>query len=115
MAELLEPTARRRQELSRRDSRNRMRALAGVPRPERRIYEVPTRSAGIDELRFLRYNPATVHGAPLAGLCVAKAAPDSTDGRSLEALASRISTLSAPHLARRSRGACCRDCRRRGA
>jgi len=72
MAELLEPTTRRRQDVSRRDSRNRMRALTGVPRPQRRINEAPTRSAG-------------------------------------------ISALSAPHLARRKRGACCRDCRRRGA
>jgi hypothetical protein len=105
MAELLEPTARRRREPSRRDSRNRTRASAGGPRPERRICEAPIRSAGIDELRFIPDDPATVDGAPLAGRSVAEAAPDSTVRRSLEALASQITALPAPPLARRRRGA----------
>src|SRR5665811_1071077 len=42
---------------------NRVRASAVGPRPERRILEVLTRFAGIDEPRFIPDDPATLDDA----------------------------------------------------
>ena len=80
---------------------NRVRASAVGPRPERRISEALARFAGIDELRFIPHDPATLDGALLAGESLAEAAPDSEVRRSLSALAYEVSGVPAPHLRRR--------------
>ena len=84
---------------------NRVRASAVGSRPERRIREALTRFAGIDELRFIPDDPATMDRALLAGQSLAEAAPDSEVRRSLLALASELSGVPVPHLGRRRRGA----------
>jgi MinD-like ATPase involved in chromosome partitioning or flagellar assembly len=83
---------------------NRVRASAVGSRPERRIHEALTRFAGIDELRFIPDDPATLDGALLAGQSLAEAAPDSEVRRSLLALASELSGVPAPYLGRRRNG-----------
>jgi Flp pilus assembly CpaE family ATPase len=83
---------------------NRVRASAVGPRPERRILEALTRFAGVDELRFIPDEPATMDGALLTGRLLAEAAPDSPVRLSLRALASEVSGVTAPHGARRHRG-----------
>lgn len=80
---------------------NRVRASAVGPRPERRIREALTRFAGIDELRFVPDDPATLDGALLTGRSLAEAAPDSQVRQSLLALASEVSGVPLPRLGRR--------------
>jgi Flp pilus assembly CpaE family ATPase len=83
---------------------NRVRASAVGPRPERRIREALTRFAGIDELRFIPDDPATLDDALLTGRSLAEAAPDSQVRQSLLALASEVSGVAAPHIGRRHIG-----------
>ncbi|HEX7538297.1 MAG TPA: hypothetical protein VF391_15000 [Dermatophilaceae bacterium] len=83
---------------------NRVRASAVGPGPERRIREALTRFAGIDDLRFIPDDPATLDGALLAGRSLAEAAPESPVRQSLLALASEVSGVAAPHLGRRRNG-----------
>jgi Flp pilus assembly CpaE family ATPase len=84
---------------------NRVRASAVGSRPERRIREALTRFAGIDELRFIPDDPATMDSALLAGRSLAESAPESPVRQSLRALASEVSGVSAPHTGRRRRSA----------
>jgi Flp pilus assembly CpaE family ATPase len=83
---------------------NRVRASAVGPRPERRIREALTRFAGIDELRFIPDDPATLDGALLTGRSLAEVAPDSEVRQSLLSLASEVSGVPAPPLGRRRHG-----------
>jgi Flp pilus assembly CpaE family ATPase len=82
---------------------NRVRASAVGPRPERRILEVLTRFAGIDEPRFIPDDPATLDDALLTGRLLAESAPDSGVRQSLVALASEICGVAVP-VGRRNRG-----------
>lgn len=84
---------------------NRVRASAVGPRPERRIREALARFAGIDELRFIPDDPASLDGALLAGQSLAEAAPDSTVRKSLSALATEVSGVLASPVGRRRTGA----------
>ena len=83
---------------------NRVRASAVGSRPERRIREALSRFAGVDELRFIPDDPATLDGALLAGRSLAEAAPDSLVRQSLLALASEVSGVPAPPIGRRRDG-----------
>jgi MinD-like ATPase involved in chromosome partitioning or flagellar assembly len=83
---------------------NRVRASAVGPRPERRIREALTRFAGIDDLRFIPDDPASLDGALLTGRSLAEAAPDSQVRQSILALASELSGASAPRGGRRRSG-----------
>jgi Flp pilus assembly CpaE family ATPase len=83
---------------------NRVRASAVGPRPERRIREALNRFAGIDELRFIPDDPATMDGALLTGRSLAEAAPDSPVRQSLLALAREVSGVPAPHVGLRRNG-----------
>ena len=83
---------------------NRVRASAVGSRPERRIREALSRFAGVDELRFIPDDPATLDGALLAGRSLAEAAPDSLVRQSLLALASEVSGVPAPRIGRRHNG-----------
>ena len=83
---------------------NRVRASAVGSRPERRIREALTRFAGVDELRFIPDDPATLDGALLTGRSLAEAAPDSPVRQSLLALASEVSGVPVPRISRRYNG-----------
>jgi Flp pilus assembly CpaE family ATPase len=83
---------------------NKVRASAVGPRPERRIREALTRFAGIDDLRFIPDEPATLDDALLTGRLLAESAPDSAVRRSLLALASEICGVPTPHSGRRRSG-----------
>ena len=83
---------------------NRVRASAVGSRPERRIREALTRFAGVDELRFIPDDPATLDGALLTGRSLAEAAPDSPVRQSLLALASEVSGVPVPRIGRRYNG-----------
>jgi Flp pilus assembly CpaE family ATPase len=80
---------------------NRVRASAVGPRPEQRIREALARFAGVDELRFIPDDPATLDAALLAGRSLAEAAPDSPVRQCLLELASEVSGVAAPHTGRR--------------
>jgi Flp pilus assembly CpaE family ATPase len=82
-----------------------VRSSAVGPRPESRIRDALTRFAGIDDLRFIPDDPASLDGAILAGQSLAEAAPDSDVRKTLVALASEICGVSAPHTGRRRKGA----------
>ena len=84
---------------------NRVRSSAVGPRPESRIRDALTRFAGIDDLRFIPDDPASLDGAILAGQSLAEAAPDSDVRKTLVALASEICGVPAPHTGRRRKGA----------
>jgi len=84
---------------------NRVRASAVGPRPERRIREALTRFAGIEELRFIPDDPATLDSALLTGRSLAEVAPDSPVRRSLQTLASELCAVPAPPVGRRRKGA----------
>ena len=84
---------------------NRVRSSAVGPRPESRIRDALTRFAGIDDLRFIPDDPASLDGAILAGQSLAEAAPDSDVRKTLIALASEICGVPAPHTGRRRKGA----------
>jgi Flp pilus assembly CpaE family ATPase len=84
---------------------NRVRSSAVGPRPESRIRDALTRFAGIDDLRFIPDDPASLDGALLAGQSLAEAAPDSDVRKTLVALASEICGVPAPHTGRRRKGA----------
>ncbi len=91
---------------------NRLRASAVGAGPERRIREALSRFAGIDELRFIPDDPATLDGALLTGRSLAEAAPDSSVRLSLLALASEVSGVPVAPVGRRrlgSRGNSARD------
>ncbi|HEY5247607.1 MAG TPA: hypothetical protein VIJ15_04025, partial [Dermatophilaceae bacterium] len=83
---------------------NRVRASAVGPRPERRIREVLTRFAGIDDLRFIPDDPATLDDALLTGQLLAESAPGSAVRQSLLALASEICGVPGPQVGRRRGG-----------
>jgi hypothetical protein len=104
MAELPKPTATRREEPSRGDSRLGVRASAGGPRPERRVCEAPTGSAENDELPLIPDDRGAVDDALPARGSVAEAAPDRAARQFVLALVSQVSALPAPHLAGRTRG-----------
>ena len=80
---------------------NRVRASAVGPRPEQRIREALARFAGVDELRFLPDDPATLDAALLTGRSLAEAAPDSPVRQCLLELASEVSGVAAPQTGRR--------------
>jgi Flp pilus assembly CpaE family ATPase len=84
---------------------NRVRASAVGPRPERRIRDALTRFAGIDELRFIPDDPASLDGALLVGQSLAEAAPVSEVRKSLMALANEVSGLTASPDCRSRKGA----------
>ena len=84
---------------------NKVRSSAVGPRPESRIRDALTRFAGIDDLRFIPDDPASLDGALLAGQSLAEAAPDSDVRKTLVALASEICGVPAPHPGRRPMGA----------
>jgi Flp pilus assembly CpaE family ATPase len=84
---------------------NRVRSSAVGPRPESRIRDALTRFAGIDDLRFIPDDPASLDGALLAGQSLAEAAPDSDVRKTLVALAIAICGVPAAHPGRRPRGA----------
>jgi len=83
---------------------NRVRASAVGPRPERRIRDALSRFAGVDDLRFIPDDPATLDGALLTGESLAEAAPDSQVRQSLLALASEFCGVPAPPIGRRQTG-----------
>ena len=83
---------------------NRVRASAVGPRPERRIRDALSRFAGIDDLRFIPDDPATLDRALLAGQSLAEAAPDSQVRQSLQALASEVCGVAVPSFGRRHGG-----------
>jgi len=74
-------------------------------RPQQRIRDALRRFAGIDDLRFLADDPASLDVALLRGQSLAEAAPDSEVRRGLLALASEVSGVPAPQTSRRRRGA----------
>jgi MinD-like ATPase involved in chromosome partitioning or flagellar assembly len=83
---------------------NRVRASAVGPRPERSIREVLGRFAGVDDVRFIPDDPATLDGALLTGRSLAEAAPDSRVRQSVLALASEVSGVPAQPVGRRRHG-----------
>ena len=83
---------------------NRVRASAVGPRPERSIREALNRFAGIDELRFIPDDPATLDDALLTGRMLAESAPESAVHQSLVGLASEICGVPAPPVGQRRRG-----------
>lgn len=83
---------------------NRVRASAVGSHPQRRIHEALSRFAGIDALRFIPDDPATLDAALLVGQSLAEVAPDTEVRRSLVALASELSGVPAPHVGRRRHG-----------
>jgi MinD-like ATPase involved in chromosome partitioning or flagellar assembly len=83
---------------------NRVRASAVGPRPERRIRDALTRFAGVDELRFIPDDPATLDGALLTGRSLAEAAPESPVRQCLMELASEVSGVAVPSIGRRRSG-----------
>jgi MinD-like ATPase involved in chromosome partitioning or flagellar assembly len=83
---------------------NRVRASAVGSRPEQRIREALTRFAGVDELRFIPDDPATLDGALLTGRSLAEAAPESLVRQCLLELASEVSGAAVPHIGRRRNG-----------
>lgn len=80
---------------------NRVRASAVGPHPQQRIHDALARFAGIEELRFIPDDPATLDAALLAGQLLAEAAPETEVRRSLVALASELSGVPAPQVGRR--------------
>jgi len=84
---------------------NRVRATAVGSRPERRIREALARFAGIEELRFIPEERATVDTALLAGRSLAEAAPDSEVRKALLALAREVGGIPEQDLGRGRRGA----------
>jgi Flp pilus assembly CpaE family ATPase len=83
---------------------NRVRASAVGPRPERRIREALTRFAGVDDVRFVPDDPATLDDALLTGRLLAESAPDSAVRLSLLGIASEICGVPTEHLGRRPQG-----------
>ena len=83
---------------------NKVRASAVGPRPERRIREALSRFAGIDDLRFIPDDPATLDDALLTGRLLAESATDSAVRRSLLALASLVCGVPEPSIGRRRDG-----------
>lgn len=83
---------------------NKVRAAAVGPRPERRIREALSRFAGIDDLRFIPDDPATLDDALLTGRLLAESAPDSAVRLSLLALASQVCGVPEPSIGRRHGG-----------
>jgi len=83
---------------------NRVRASAVGPRPEQRIRDALNRFAGVDDLRFIPDDPATLDGALLAGESLAEAAPDSRVRQAVLALASELSGVPGPPTGRRQSG-----------
>ena len=79
---------------------NRVRAASVGPRPEQRITEALSRFAGLDDLVFLPFDPATLDGAVFAGTTVAEFAPQSELRR---AIASLADAYAAPVPGRRRR------------
>jgi len=84
---------------------NKLRASAVGLRPQQRIRDALRRFAGIDDLRFLADDPASLDAALLTGRSLAEAAPDSEVRRGLLALAREVSGVPAPQTSRRRRGA----------
>jgi len=93
---------------------NRVRASAVGSHPERRIGEALTRFAGIDDLRFVPDDPATLDDALLTGRLLAESAPDSGVRQSILALAREVCGEAVPGIAGR-RGGGRRSVLRRGA
>jgi Flp pilus assembly CpaE family ATPase len=83
---------------------NRVRASAVGPRPERSIREALTRFAGIDSLRFIPDDPATLDDALLTGRLLAESAPESAVRQSIMGLASEICGVPAPQAGQRRSG-----------
>ncbi|MEP7191597.1 MAG: hypothetical protein ABI903_01890 [Actinomycetota bacterium] len=83
---------------------NRVRASAVGPRPERSIRDALTRFAGIDDLRFIPDDPATLDDALLTGRLLAESAPESVLRQSMVGLASEICGVPAPPAGHRRRG-----------
>ncbi len=83
---------------------NRVRASAVGPRPERRIRDALSRFAGIDDLRFIPDDPATLDDALLTGRLLAESAPDSAVRGSLLALAAQVAGVPGPSVGRRRAG-----------
>jgi Flp pilus assembly CpaE family ATPase len=77
---------------------NRVRASAVGSHPQRRIGEALTRFAGIDDLRFVPDDPATLDEALLTGRLLAESAPDSDVRQSIRALASEVCGVAVPHI-----------------
>jgi Flp pilus assembly CpaE family ATPase len=78
---------------------NKVRASAVGSRPERRIAEALSRFAGMDDLTYLPWDPATLDGAMFAGKALAEFAPQSELRRALVALTGRYAV---PEPERRS-------------
>jgi Flp pilus assembly CpaE family ATPase len=83
---------------------NRVRASAVGPRPERSIREALTRFAGIDSLRFIPDDPATLDEALLTGRLLAESAPESAVRQSMVVLATEICGVPAPPAGQRRSG-----------
>jgi Flp pilus assembly CpaE family ATPase len=68
---------------------NKVRASAVGPHPEQRIAEALGRFAGMQDLSFVPWDPATLDGAMLAGATLVEVAPQSPIRRSIAELARR--------------------------
>jgi Flp pilus assembly CpaE family ATPase len=68
---------------------NKVRASAVGSRPERRIAEALARFAGMDDLTYLPWDPATLDGAMFAGKALVEFAPQSELRRALVGLSGR--------------------------
>ncbi|MDN5768009.1 MAG: hypothetical protein L0H96_06445 [Humibacillus sp.] len=82
---------------------NRVRSAAVGSKPEVRIAESLLRFAGLESVRFIPDDPATVDAAVLAGRSVVEFAPDSALRRSVADLATVLAPWTRSRQARRSR------------
>jgi Flp pilus assembly CpaE family ATPase len=83
---------------------NRVRAAAVGPRPERSIRAALDRFAGIDELRFIPDDTASLDDALLTGRLLAESAPESAVRQAMLGLASEICGVPVPHMGQRTNG-----------
>lgn len=82
---------------------NRVRSAAVGSKPEVRIAESLLRFAGLESVRFVPDDPATVDAAVLAGRSVVELAPDSAISRAVADLATALAPWTRPRQAPRSR------------
>lgn len=82
---------------------NRVRSAAVGSKPEARIAESLLRFAGLESVRFVPDDPATVDAAVLAGRSVVEFAPDSAVSRAVADLATALAPWTRSRQAQRSR------------
>ncbi|MEO5745326.1 MAG: hypothetical protein ABIQ53_12170 [Terracoccus sp.] len=82
---------------------NRVRSAAVGSKPEARIAESLLRFAGLESVRFVPDDPATMDAAVLAGRSVVEFAPDSAVSRAVADLATALAPWTRARQAQRSR------------